>query len=122
LTAAIKPLLEKAISILCDEDADKVVHGGKWTYNDVKYLLLAILYSLRFRESGEDLSDVLKGKLIAVLSTGLLSGISFPKTMVPKVDPASRPAGDTLSKYVLRFVMQEDTLADRELGAAMGGV
>ena len=122
LTAAIKPLLEKAISILCDEDADKVVHGGKWTYNDVKYLPLAILYSLRFRESGEDLSDALKGKLIAVLSTGLLSGISFPKTMVPKVDPASRPAGDTLSKYVLRFVMQEDTLADRELGAAMGGV
>jgi len=122
LTAAIKPLLEKAISILCDEDADKVVHGGEWTYNDVKYLPLAILYSLRIRESGEDLSDALKGKLIAVLSTGLLSGISFPKTMVPKVDPASRPAGDTLSKYVLRFVRQEDTLADRELGASMGCV
>jgi len=122
LTAAIKPLLEKAIDILCDEDADKVVHGGKWTYNDAKYLPLAILYSLRIRESGEDLSDVLKGKLIALLSTGFLSGISFPKTMVPKVDPASRPAEDTLSKYVLRFLKQEDTLADRELGAAMGGV
>ena len=122
LTAEIKPLLEKAIGILCDDDADKVVHGGRWTYNDVKYLLLAILYSLRIRESGEDLSDALKGKLIAVLSTGLLKDISFPKTMVPKVDPASRPAGDTLSKYVLRFVKQEDTLKDRELGAAMGGV
>lgn len=122
LTAAIKPLLEKAIGILCDDDADKVVHGGRWTYNDVKYLPLAILYSLRIRESGEDLSDALKGKLIAVLSTGLLKDISFPKTMVPKVDPASRPAGDTLSKYVLRFVKQEDTLKDRELGAAMGGV
>ena len=122
LTVAIKPLLEKAIDILCDEDADKVVHGGKWTYNDAKYLPLAILYSLRIRESGEDLSDALKSKLIALLSTGLLSGISFPKTMVPKVDPASRPAGDTLSKYVLRFVRQEDTLADRELGASMGCV
>lgn len=122
LTAAIKPLLEKAIGILCDDDADKVVHGGKWTYKDVKYLPLAILYSLRIRESGADLSDALKGKLIAMLSTGLLKDISFPKKMVQKVDPASRPAGDTLSKYVLRFVKQEDTLKDRELGAAMGGV
>lgn len=122
LTPAMKPLLENALSILCNQDAKKVVNGGKWTINDTKYLPLAILYALRIRESGDDLSDTLKGKLIAVLSTGLLKDISFPKTMVPKVDPASRPAGDTLSKYVLRFVKQEDTLKDRELGAAMGGV
>jgi hypothetical protein len=77
---------------------------------------------LRIRESGEDLSNTLKDKVIALLSTGFLRGISFPQTMVPKVDPASRLAGDTLSRYVLRFVKNEDTLADRELGAAMGGV
>ena len=116
LTPVMKPLLENALSILCTQDANKVVN------NDTKYLPLAILYALRIRECGEDLSNPLKGKLIAVLSTGLLKDISFPKTMVPKVDPASRPAGDTLSKYVLRFVKQEDTLKDRELGAAMGGV
>ena len=116
LTPVMKPLLENALSILCNQDANKVVN------NDTKYLPLAILYALRIRECGEDLSNPLKGKLIAVLSTGLLKDISFPKTMVPKVDPASRPAGDTLSKYVLRFVKQEDTLKDRELGAAMGGV
>ena len=122
LTLTMKPLLEKALSILCSEDADKVVNGGKWTYNDAKYLPLAILYALRIRESGEDLSSTLKRQLIDILSTGLLSNIQFPKTMVPKVDPASRTAGDTLSKYVLRFIRHEDTLADRELGAAMGGV
>jgi hypothetical protein len=122
LTPAMKPLLENALTILCNQDANKVVNGGRGTINDTKYLLLAILYALRIRECGEDLSNPLKQQLMALLSTGLLSGISFPKTMVPKVDPASRPAGDTLSKYVLRFVMQEDTLADRELGAAMGGV
>ena len=42
--------------------------------------------------------------------------------MIPRVNPASRPLGDTLSKYVLRFIKYEDTIADRELGAAMGGV
>ena len=35
---------------------------------------------------------------------------------------ASRLACDTLSKCVLRFLKFEGTLADRELGAAMGGV
>ena len=122
LTPAMKPLLENALSILCNQDANKVVNGGRWTINDTKYLPLAILYALRIRESGEDLSNPLKQQLIALLSTGLLSGVPFPQAMVPKVDPASRPAGDTLSKYVLRFIKYEDTLADRELGAAMGGV
>lgn len=122
LTPAMKPLLENALTILCNQDANKVVNGGRWTINDTKYLPLAILYALRIRECGEDLSNPLKQQLMALLSTGLLSGISFPKTMVPKVDPASRPPGDTLSKYVLRFIKHEDTLADRELGAAMGGV
>ena len=122
LTAAHKALLERALHILCDQDASKVVNGGKWTVNDTKYLPLAILYALRIRESGDDFSGALKQQLIGQLSTGLLSGIPFPQTMVPKVDPSSRPPGDTLSKYVLRFVTYEDTLADRELGAAMGGV
>ncbi len=86
---------------------------GRWTFNDIKYLLLAILY----------VSTPLKLQLIALLSPGgLLGKVSFPRTMVPKVDPASRLPGDTLSKYVLRFVMRQDTLADRELGSAMGGV
>lgn len=122
LTSATKPLLEKALSILCSQDANKVVNGGRWTYNDTKYLPLAILYALRIRESGEDLSAPLKQHLIALLSTGLLSDVPFPQTMVPKVNPASRLPGDTLSKYVLRFVLRQDTLADRELGSAMGGV
>ena len=122
LTATMKPLLENALSILCNQDANKVVNGGRWTINDAKYLPLAILYALRIRESGEDLSNPLKLQLIVLLSTGFLSSVPFPQTMVPHIDPASRPAGDTLSKYVLRFVKQEDTLADRELGAAMGGV
>lgn len=117
-----KTLLESALTILCEQDAQKIVSGGRWAINDVKYLPLAILYSLRIRETGEDLSDGLKNKLIDLLSSGLLSNIAFPKTMIPKVDPASRSSGDTLSKYVLRFLKREDTLADRELGAAMGGV
>lgn len=116
LTTAIKPLLENALFILCNQDAKKVVKG------DIKYLPLAILYALRIRESGEELSDLLRQQLIDLLSIGLLSDVSFPKTMVPKVDPVSRPEGDTLSKYVLRFLKYEDTLADRELGASMGCV
>ena len=122
LESTDKPLLESCLNMLCDQDAAIAANGGRYADNDKKFVMLAILYALRIRESGEDLSDALKSKLIALLSTGILSGISFPKTMVPKVDPASRPAGDTLSKYVLRFVRQEDTLADRELGASMGCV
>ena len=123
LTPAMRPLLEKALFILYSQDAFKVVNGGRLTFNDIKYLLLAILYALRIRESGEDLSTQLKQQLIVLLSSGgLLGNVDFPQTMIPKVDPASRPAGDTLSKYVLRFIKCEDTLADRELGAAMGGV
>ena len=33
-----------------------------------------------------------------------------------------QPTADTLSQYVLGGLKSEDTLADRELGAAMGGV
>ena len=116
LTTAIKPLLENALFILCNQDAKKVVN------DDIKYLPLAILYALRIRESGEELSDLLRQQLIGLLSIGLLSNVSFPQTMVPRVDPVSRPEGDTLSKYVLRFLKYEDTLADRELGASMGCV
>ena len=122
LEASDKALLENCLNLLCNQDAMIAVNGGRYADNDKKFVTLAILYALRIRESGEDLSAPLKQQLIALLSTGLLSGVPFPQTMVPKVDSASRPAGDTLSKYVLRFVMQEDTLADRELGAAMGGV
>ena len=122
LEAADKPLLESCLNMLCDQDAMIAANGGRYAANDMKFVTLAILYSLRIRESGEDLSNALKDKLIVLLSTGLLSGISFPLTMVPRVNPAARPPGDTLSKYVLRFVKQEDTLKDRELGAAMGGV
>ena len=123
LTLATRPLLENALSVLCRMDASKVVNGGRWTFNDIKYLPLAILYSLRIRESGEDLSDPLKQQLIDLLSPrGLLGNVGFPQTMIPRVNPASRPLGDTLSKYVLRFIKYEDTIADRELGAAMGGV
>lgn len=123
LTLAEKPLLENALSILCSQDAHKVVNGGKWTFNDIRYLPLAILYALRIRESGVDLSNQLKQQLIALLSPGgLLGNVGFPQTMIPRVDPEARSVGDTLSKYVLRFIKYEDTLADRELGAAMGGV
>lgn len=122
LTADIKPLLEKALNILCDEDVAKVEHEGMGSSNDIKYLPLAILYALRIRESGEDLSEALKDKLIGLLSVGLLINIEFPKTMIPKIDPASHPTDDTLSEYVLRFLKKEDTLVDRELGAALGGV
>ena len=122
LTQTTTPLLEKALNILCDQDVTKVVNGGEWTVNDTKFLPLAILYSLRIREDGVDLSEKLKEKLIGLLSEGLLSNVPFPRTVVPRIDPSSRLPGDTLSKYVLRFIKYEDTLADRELGAAMGGV
>lgn len=118
-----KPLLESCLNMLCDRDAAIAANGGRYADNDKKFVTLAILYALRIRESGEDLSSPLKQRLIALLSPGgLLGNVGFPLTMIPRVNPASRPAGDTLSKYVLRFVRQEDTLADRELGAAMGGV
>lgn len=122
LTVQLLPLLEQALDILCDQDANKIVCGGKWAANDVKYLPLAILYSLRIRECGEDLSPQLIDRLAGLLSNDILSNVQFPQTMIPKVDQASRLAGDTLSKYVLRFLKRQDTLADRELGAAMGGV
>ena len=78
----------------------------------MKFVTLAILYSLRIRESGEDLSNSLKQQLINLLSPrGLLCNVGFPQTMIPRVNPASRPEGDTLSKYVLRFIKYEDTLA-----------
>ena len=117
LTAVMKPRLESALRLICTQDANNVVVSEK------KYLVLAILYSLRIRESGEDLSSPLKQRLITLLSSGgLLGDVGFPQTMIPRVDPEARSVGDTLSKYVLRFIKYEDTLADRELGAAMGGV
>ena len=123
LEAGDKPLLESCLNLLCDQDAMIAVNGGRYAANDMKFVTLAILYSLRIRESGEDLSNLLKQQLIDLLSpSGLLGHVGFPQTMIPRVNPASRPRGDTLSKYVLRFIKYEDTLADRELGAAMGGV
>ena len=123
LEAADKPLLESCLNMLCDQDAMIAANGGRYAANDMKFVTLAILYSLRIRESGEDLSNPLKQQLIDLLSPrGLLGNVGFPQTMIPKVNPVSRPLGDTLSKYVLRFIKYEDTLADRELGAAMGGV
>lgn len=116
LTSEIRPLLEKSLALLLEKDAHEA------SLQDRKYLLLAVLYALRIRESGNDLSKSIKKELEGLLSMGDLSNVPFPKTMVPKIDPASRRKGDTLSGFVLRFLKKEDSLADRELGAAMGGV
>ena len=84
-------------------------------------LLLTILYLLRIRESGVDLDEGTT-KLAEELITKFLNGTPFPKTMINNLNGTQQKKGDTLSEYVLRFVRKEDTLKDRELGAAMGGV
>lgn len=122
LAASDLPLLESALMLIPMQDAIKTANGGRYAGNDMKYLPLAILYALRIRESGVDLSDQTKTALANPLDHGLLATIAFPPTMIPKIDPRARKPGDTLSAYVLRFLRFEDTLADRELGASMGGV
>lgn len=115
-------LLEDCLAMIDDQDADIATSSGKFADNEKKFLLLAILYSLRIRESGVDLSNDLKNRLVKLLTVGTLKDVSFPQTMVPKINAGARSQGDTLSAYVVRFIRFEDTLADRELGAAMGGV
>lgn len=112
-------LLEDCLSLICSKDA-AIATTDRFASNDKKFLPLAILYALRIRETGVDLSNGIKAKLIALLQTGLLRSIPFPSTMVANMKACA--VGDTLSDYVVRFIKYEDTLRDRELGAAMGGV
>lgn len=124
LEPADLPLLESCLGLLCDQDAAKALPapGAGFRVDDRKYLVLAILYALRIRESGSDLSAPLKARLVKLLTTGLLAGIPFPPTMVPNLGAGVGIPGDTLSAFVVRFIQFKDTLGDRELGAAMGGV
>ena len=120
LDSSDKVMLEGCLEMICDDDAVVAANEGRFAANDKRFLLLAILYALRIRESKEDLSDALKRRLITLLKQGELAQVSFPLTMVPRMGAVT--PGDTLSAYVVRFIEFKDTLADRELGAAMGGV
>jgi hypothetical protein len=106
----------------CLEVCEMQLPGNARDVADFKtYLLLAILYILRIREEGDDLDNKTQ-TLAESLIQNHLSGVRFPKTMINNLNGTQQKAGDTLSEYVLRFVRKEDTLKDRELGAAMGGV
>lgn len=122
LRAADLGLLEDCLAMIVEQDAGFAASSGRYAANEMKFVILAILYALRIRESGVDLSEGLKDRLVALLTHGDLRDLPFPSTMVPKMDDGARRPGDTLSKYVVRFIRFEDTLEDRELGAAMGGV
>ena len=116
-TVDVKKFFER-----CLEVCEMQLPGNARDVADFKtYLLLAMLYLLRIRESGDDLDNGTQ-TLVESLIQNHLRGVRFPKTMINNLNGTQQKAGDTLSEYVLRFVRKEDTLKDRELGAAMGGV
>ena len=91
--------------------------------DDKKFLLLALLYLLRIRETGhKDISEHIRNLAANSLQSGALSNVRFPLTMINNLNGSRPRPGDNLSKYVLRFLLRKDRLEDRELGAAMGGV
>lgn len=114
LTKEDVPLIEACLEKLVQEDSAYV--NLSYGDNDRKFLLLAIVYMLRVRESEADLSEEIKKKLLALLQSGRLAHVYFPKTMIPKL---GTKAEGTLSDFVIRFIQKEDTLQDRELGASM---
>lgn len=86
-----------------------------------KNALFAILFALRVREAHSDFlmnnNDDLRASLLALIDPqGLLSRVQFPRTMVANMAGVK----GTFSDYVKRFIRKEDTIEDRELGAAIG--
>ncbi len=110
-------LLETALSKLLKQDAIAI------SSTERKYAVLAILYACRARENKTadgkqyDFPKTLLDDLVSLLKRGVLANEPFPKTMLPNFQLEG-----TLSDYVIRFLMKEDVLADRELGAQMGCV
>ncbi len=108
-------LLETALWKLLNEDAEIIKQ------DDRKNAILAILYACRARENKAvdgkqyDFPRSLLDGLVRMLKRGVLANEPFPKTMLPNFQLEG-----TLSDYVIRFLMKEDVLADRELGAQMG--
>lgn len=106
-------LLNKALLRLL-EDAPLIRQKDN---HDLNYLPLAILFALRIREGKKDIDNQVCQSLSHALTRGELANIHFPKTMV-----ANMQKDGSLSAYVERFLTRKDTLADRDLGAAISSV
>lgn len=88
-------------------------------------VLMSILFALRVREKDPDFliknNDDLRTSLLALIDPpdppGILSGVPFPPSMLANM--GGHFSGN-FSKYVARFIRNEDTVADRELGSSIG--
>lgn len=95
-----------------------------------KFALHALLFCLRMREPGQggpDLKeahrflpegDPLRARFNTLIEGGPLAGQIYPPSMLAGMPLLVHP-GDDFSKYVWRFLNEQDTLLDREMGAGL---
>jgi hypothetical protein len=98
--------------------------------NERKYALHALLFCLRMREprrgsldSADTFpflhkGDPLRDRFNTLIGHGPLAGQEYPPSMLAGMPNLVQP-GDNFSEYVRRFLNEEDTLLDREMGSGL---